>query len=268
MLKSNNNVKYSYGIVCCHKGANGNYEVAMVRKRYTYAYVDFVTANYPQASAPSQAQYLINLFSAMTVDEKIIILSLKFDQIWYHLWLNHAPPRQFFAAKSRFEGEFLADGGERLRALIERSKNARAELLWELPKGHKLAEGEDDISCAIREFAEETGISKRQYRILSATKSLTYSDGDYTYTTKYFFAHTSRGIIPSVSFETKTARGANNINTTIDWGKPRADCGKSRQISEVNDCRWMSMEELRLVDDHNCYAAIARACINYCKKHI
>jgi hypothetical protein len=74
---------------------------------------------------PGCTSSMIALFSAMTSDEKHDIMSLNFRQIWYRIWFNHATNSPtYFAAKVKYETNFVTDGGTRLRSLLCKSSNS------------------------------------------------------------------------------------------------------------------------------------------------
>src|SRR3989344_6225464 len=74
--------KKSIGIACV-RFVNGSFELILVKKRYTYAFVDFVNGKY---SIKNQKQ-MANLFNNMTTAEKIDILRFDFDILWARIWL-------------------------------------------------------------------------------------------------------------------------------------------------------------------------------------
>ena len=78
--------KTSYGIAVGRYNTNKNnqFEILMVRKRYTYYYFSFVFGRYKKYNN----KYLQYMFNNMTVAEKIDILSLKFSNMWYRIWLT------------------------------------------------------------------------------------------------------------------------------------------------------------------------------------
>ena len=211
--------RISLGIACCR--FNGDRaEILVVRKRYTYAYCLFVQGKY---KSDNDAE-LINLFNGMTVEEKLDIQSLNFTQIWYRIWLDSIRARNiYFFAKNKFESTFLADNGIRLKRLI--SKSSHAETIWEIPKGRKNNKNESDIHTAVREFREETGITKKQYRICrGANRTYSYIDDGIRYTNLYYFAYCT-----------------SNINPKIDFRLPD-------QVCEICDIRWMDIEMIKFAD--------------------
>lgn len=228
-------LKESVGVACV-RYLNGFPEILLVRKRFTYSYCVFVNGRYNS----SDNENLIRLFSGMTLEEKINILSLNFDQIWYGIWFNRHD-RDFKHAKSIFDRIFVRDEGARLKRLIAKSKND--ELIWEIPKGRHDNKTESDINCATREFEEETGINKSKYKLwIDGTKSHSYVDGDVRYSNTYFIAYTRNKLDVNVNF--------NNIE----------------QLKEVSAIKWMGLADIKLIDKSGRLAKFVKPIFNYVKK--
>jgi ADP-ribose pyrophosphatase YjhB (NUDIX family) len=161
----------SYGIALMRKSSHNTlnssnkYEFLFIKKRTTYAFITFVKGIYNK----SNDHDVIKLFNNMSIEEKVCIMSLNFSNIWYMSYLKS--PRQmspkelskYESCKSKFEKKFLHDNGAKLMKLLKASKSVSC--IWEMPKGMK-NKNESDINTAIREFYEETNISKNKYRIL------------------------------------------------------------------------------------------------------
>lgn len=228
----------SLGVACCRFNDNRP-EILLVCKRYTYAYNMFVHGKYNS----SDSSALITLFSGMTIDEKHDLLSLNFMQIWYRIWLNSSQKTaNYFIAKNKYESTFVVDNGVRLRRLI--SKATHSNKVWEIPKGRKKNKIEADIHCAVREFQEETGLSKKTYKIFpDATRSYSYIDGGTRYTNVYFLAFAKHNI------------------------EPRIDFSLQDQVEEVSDIRWMDIEDIRRVDETKRLEKFVRPIFNFMKKH-
>ena len=150
--EASKSVRHSIGIACI-RVIDHIPQILLINKRYTYAYSEFVHGRYPY-----DKNYVMELFNRMTNAEKILILSLNFELIWYHIWLNAPKITNYIQAKNRFETSYLQDGGSKLRYIIARSKSINT--LWQIPKGRKRSKNETDLCCAVREFKEETGIEK------------------------------------------------------------------------------------------------------------
>jgi 8-oxo-dGTP pyrophosphatase MutT (NUDIX family) len=222
-------------------------ELLVICKRFTYAFNTFLHGRY----VSHDNEQLIQLFNGMTIDEKQDILSLSFRQMWYRVWLSNTlvpPPAgrrfqtHFYAAKCTFETTFLADGGKRLRQLINASHQSTR--IWEIPKGHRHHRYESDAHCAIREFNEETGMKKHEYRLLPGkTKTHSYVDEGVRYTNTYFIAHSTTRTEPKILFS-------------------QAD-----QVAEISDIRWADMATLRILDPTGRLSDLCRPIFHCVKKH-
>ncbi len=136
------NIKRSYGIICCRKHIKNGFQVILIKKPITYHFCEFISGHYRK----NDEQHLRKLFNNMTYHEKIDILSMKFNNMWYRMYKTNPDQvflqangssisKQYYKKKNKFETSFLQDGGCKLRSLISDSINA--ETLWEIPKGRK-----------------------------------------------------------------------------------------------------------------------------------
>lgn len=68
----------SYGIACVRKNKDtGCYEVLMIKKRHTYAFVEFIRGMYD----PCKDLDLEYMFDSMTITEKSLIQSRSFNTL-------------------------------------------------------------------------------------------------------------------------------------------------------------------------------------------
>ncbi len=215
--------KYSVGIIVCRQCAGEPYRVAVVRKRYTYAFSDFIHGKYSRA-APKGAMALLD---RMTTEELLDVWALDFGQMWYRVWLTAAAGELYAKKRARWEATFIKpDAGAQLRAMVKQARGSNATL-WEIPKGHPET-GEHDIICGVRELKEETGITKKEYRLVpGASCDTTHLDMGVKYVCKFFIAAAS------------TARPLAS--------QPGAARALERR-GEVGEARWMSLAEIRAVD--------------------
>lgn len=242
-------IKHSAGIACMRKNStNQRLEVLLVKKRYTYAFAEFMKGSCFGSNikhGTSSEAKLIELFSEMTMPDKLIILSMDFSAMWYHMWLNNTKTRQYYYLKTRFESTFSIDDGKRLREIMALSSNG--DDLWEIPKGRPNYELEGDIRCAVREFTEETGIDKSNYMLYpELSRKQSYVDKGVKYNTTYYLAFTTR-----YSGET------NSINII-----------NKEQISEVGEIRWMDIDMIRSVDTNHRLENLIRPMFKVMKKKI
>ena len=231
----------SVGIACCRMNG-ARLEMLLVCKRYTYAYSLFINGRYNSRNNDE----IIDLLNRMTIDEKLDILSLNFGQMWYRIWLSTTRGSNFFVAKGKFETAFLTDEGRRIRRLIARSHNS--DRIWEIPKGRKKSKNETEVSCAIREFQEETGVRKEQYMLyVDAWRVASHTSSGVNYICKYYFAWTSH------YFPTHASSGIKFEDTCPE---------------EIVDIKWMSIDEMRLVDNTGRLVNTATPIFNWVKKHV
>lgn len=222
--------KESYGIALCRNNPNKNnkLEILMVKKRYTYYYFNFVMGYYKK----NNRKYLQFMFDNMTFDEKINILSFDYKQMWYKIYLFHIATNKYSKNKNYnklskayikkkciFENNFL-NNKKFLKKLICNAKHAVSP--WEIPKGKRNA-NENDIDCAIREFKEETNVSKDQYNVRLNPITNSFKDENCIYKSVYYIATLQKNIEPSINI------------------------AKIHQISEVKDIKWINMDEIKFL---------------------
>jgi 8-oxo-dGTP pyrophosphatase MutT (NUDIX family) len=268
-------VKKSYGIACCRFNTTAKrYEVLMVRKRYTYGFFSFVFGKYKKNNDAT----IIALLDDMTNQEKLDILSLRFDFLWWRIWLllpgtgeqkdvesptssdwldiykkktvvnfiRTPPPRDkqelYIKKKSRFESMFLRDNGAHLDRLMKQSRQS-VDLLWEIPKGH-IHKGESFLHAAMREFKEETGVSENEYTMLFdvAPFEYSYEYDQITYTDHYYVAVACESIIPHASFMAPT------------------------QLLEIDTVKWICLDELRSLSHNRHTGPAVREIFNLLKR--
>lgn len=220
-------IRKSFGIICCRKN-NNLIEMLMVKKSTTYHFCEFVFGRYKK----NNEAYIKKLFNNMTYHEKMDILSLDFNIIWYRIYKEN--PVKFFyqgnkniwykiylIKKNKFENNFLRDSGNKLKKIISDSCNVDTQ--WEFPKGKRdESKKESDIETAIREFNEETGVEYTKYKILWNSKPYieTFNDLGITYQNIYYFAESVGIWDPLIKFQDKN------------------------QISEISSVKWVSKNDL------------------------
>lgn len=238
-IKKDPIVKHSYGIACCRYNLVAKrMEILMVKKRYTFYFLEFIMGHY----SPNDDVRLLYLFNRMSIDEKIVAESMDFDRMWYHIW-REVPTIEsdsypwFCRCRRKFTLNFVAvsldtsrlAGDLRLKQLL--SQSTSQDCMWEIPKG-KRNPNETELECAIRETAEETGVASSQYRLIGEHIEMQYSNEKVSYANKYFVA------IDCTS----------NISNQYKINRPRVDFAHARQISEIVDVRWISLEEIKFLD--------------------
>jgi 8-oxo-dGTP pyrophosphatase MutT (NUDIX family) len=108
----------------------------------------------------NKPDYLNVLIQNMTQTEQDLIVNNNFDALWCKLWgygVEHHY-NEYPHAKQQFESHNILK-------LVDANKSDYLESEWGFPKGRRIR-CESDIDCAIREFNEETNISRDSYTIL------------------------------------------------------------------------------------------------------
>jgi 8-oxo-dGTP pyrophosphatase MutT (NUDIX family) len=209
--------KKSVGILCRRYNSKRELEIMLVCRRCTYAFDMFMQGSYNT----NNNEEILTLLNSMTTDEKIILLSLDFDIVWYFWWLNGSVrSKHYFELQTKYQ-KIIIDKGIRLRKLIEKSSNGTK--IWEIPKGRREC-GEKMIHGAIREFEEETGMKKADYRFSKKSPiQSSFVDCGIRYTTTYFVAD-------AIKF--------NNIK--VQFSK--------ETLGEICEVRWMTLNEIKTID--------------------
>ena len=156
----------SFGI-CAVKFVESVPHYLLVRRRDSLSYVEFLRGKYK----PDRIAYITLLINGMTVEERGRLLTKPFDTLWYELW-NGQNTRQFRNevdhAKRTFE-QLKAVGdkdGKTLADYIASATGTFTDAEWGFPKGRRALK-ETEQGCALREFAEETGLPIKSIRLVA-----------------------------------------------------------------------------------------------------
>ncbi len=169
--KNINNYKLpiiSYGIIVYTKKEN-TIKYLMIRRKDSVGYIDILRGKYILYFK----KYLQNIINVMTNEEKENLLKKNFKELWDNMWGKNSSIQYRNEEKNAEKKlEFLKLGintnnsNYTLESLIEESNTSWEENEWGFPKGRKNYQ-EKDLYCALREFEEETGISKSKIDIIS-----------------------------------------------------------------------------------------------------
>ena len=236
--------KTSFGIILCRKNfITLRPEVLLVHKRYTYAFAEFVHGRYSRppprnGHAAAALSSVAAILDGMSREELLDIYSLNFSQMWYRIWLSHDNQDLYNKKHARFQSTFMRDdGGATLRSMVLNARGG-GTLMWEVPKGRRLGMREPDITCAMRELREETGVEKDEYRLVPGVRRHTsYISNGVRYTGIYFIAVAnpalSRSTVSTVGFG-----GAGFATTLRDI----------HNLAEISEVRWQDIERIRMLD--------------------
>jgi len=149
-------------------------ELLMIRRKDTFGYIDFVRGKYSVTNR-FQVQKCID---EMTLEEKNRILTLPFSTLWAQLWSRTTSgsykseeaisSKKFEILRAAGVVNIDVSGTETTIALVDMVHNSPTRWIeqeWEFPKGRRNFR-ENDIDCALREFEEETGITRKTIAIV------------------------------------------------------------------------------------------------------
>lgn len=209
----------SLGIILFQK-INNEFEYLMICRKDSLGYIDFLRGKY----LLNDKKYILNLINEMTIKEKQNLITLNFDELWKNLWgerLGLQYKNEEKIARDKFEQlvkgiKLDYDEEFNLLSLIMESNTNWITPEWGFPKGRR-NNREKDLSTAIREFEEETGISRYKINVITnmfPMSEIFMGSNLKSYLHKYYLANIKE----------------KNILTEF-------------QKSEVSDLKWLKLSE-------------------------
>lgn len=176
---------------------NGGIEVLMVQRKDSLRFVEFIRGKYTL----KDPDYIKQLLSHMTPEERDLLTHYTFPQLWNHVW-GTTNPRNYRTDFEQSQQKFneLNQTGILVRLLAE-TTSLWPTPEWGFPKGRRNPY-EADIDCAIRECIEETGLKREQLAIFENMEPLSetfYGDNKVYYSHKYYPALVTAGTEVSMS---------------------------------------------------------------------
>jgi 8-oxo-dGTP pyrophosphatase MutT (NUDIX family) len=179
----------SYGIILLNITLDS---LLMIRRKDSFGYIDFIRGKYTTWNFTQ----LLTIIDEMSLEEKNKIMTLSFDVLWDEMWgelsLQHKSEKHF--SKKKFdnlkEGIIMNDKLVTFNDFVQMSETSWKETEWEFPKGRR-NQKEKEFDCALREFEEETGISKDNITIIENLlpfEEIFIGSNHKSYKHKYFLA--------------------------------------------------------------------------------
>ena len=220
----------SFGIIC-YKIINNKIKYVMIQRKDSLSFMEFVRGKYNA----DDHNYLKQLIEYMTENEKQMILTNNFDQIWNYTWCqsphtNFKQTKEYLDSKAKFEHNI---NNNYLKTLLicKNTKSNDTEQEWGFPKGRKKI-NEADIDCAIREFCEETQLYKDD--ILINKNVIPFQE---------IFFGTNNVLYKHVYYIAKIIK---------DDAKIHIDNSCMEQVREVRALKWFSYDEVLMrIKNHN-----------------
>lgn len=145
---------------------NNELQFLMIRRKDTLGFIDFMRGKY----SIQNKDYIKNMIMQMTNDEKERLKTQTFTELWTGVWGNSNISNQYKNEESVSSEKFallqkgitLKNDSFSLSTIIDEcdSECVWQEQEWGFPKGRRNYQ-EKDYDCALREFSEETGYSRK-----------------------------------------------------------------------------------------------------------
>lgn len=190
----------SYGIIVFRTSIMYDIQYLMIRRKNSFGYIDFIRGKYIQ----NNLEHLQIMFNEMSIEERELIRIHNFETLWKMMWgvqdfsHQHQYKGEELSSQKKFEllknGLPLGDNCEiiTLDNIIDNATTKWMETEWEFPKGRRNFQ-EKDLDCALREFEEETGLSKKNIRIIENVlpfEEMFLGSNHKSYKNKYFLGYT------------------------------------------------------------------------------
>lgn len=211
----------SVGIICFRKFITKN-KYLMICRKDSLGYIEFLRGKYPLYNK----EYIQNLIDEMTIDEKKNLLTKSFDQLWKGLW-GEFIGLQYRGEEKHSRDKFIQikrgikvfnDKSYDLESMISESTTNWETPEWGFPKGRRNYQ-ESDVTCAYREFEEETGFLKDNIDMVSNLQpfeEIFMGSNFKAYKHKYYLAK---------------------------FKEMQENLSNDYQKSEVSDMQWFTIEE-------------------------
>jgi 8-oxo-dGTP pyrophosphatase MutT (NUDIX family) len=170
----------------------------LIKRKDSIAYVEFLRGRYGQLDEP----YICRLLRNMTQSEHERLRTKTFDELWQTLWGERSSIRSH---KNDYDASIkkFMHVKDKLPTLLEENPTKWVEPEWGFPKGRRNPY-ETDMSCAIREFQEETTIKRPDFTVIQNTQSISetfFGSSGVRYCHKYYIAVCKQSVEVQVNKE-------------------------------------------------------------------
>tara|TARA_Y100001970_G_C14183665_1_gene831276 strand:- start:841 stop:1656 length:816 start_codon:yes stop_codon:yes gene_type:complete len=212
----------SIGIICLREN-NNKYEFLCVQRKDSMGYVDILRGKYNLCNNFQ----LGNILTEITKKEYDKLKKYDFKRLWIDLWnINDKKELIQLETNTKTNNEIKLCKLKQTE-IFKKFSPKYTEPEWGFPKGRRNFK-EIDIDCALREFEEETGISKEKIKLINNIYSLEeiFTGSNLkSYKHKYYLAYI-------------------NYEDSLDLS--------NYQQSEIGNIKWFTLEEcLKRFRDYN-----------------
>ena len=143
-------------------------EYLFIRRKDSLGFVDLIRGKYNMKNII----YLQNIIDEMTNNEKNMIRTMSFKDLWVYMWNREDNGRyknEMEHSAKKFEllkkGVYFNDKLIKLDDMVLHSKTKWSYPEWGFPKGRRNYK-ETDLNTSYREFQEETGLNPRELTLI------------------------------------------------------------------------------------------------------
>ena len=196
----------SVGIIVFKK-VNHTFKYLMICRKDSIGYIEFLRGKYPLYNN----DYIQVLIDQMSMEEKKRLLQNEFKILWENLWGDYSSLQyrnEERHSKQKFEQikkgiKIFEDGEYNLDSIIKKSKTSWKTPEWGFPKGRRNYQ-ESDLTCALREFEEETGYSKNTIDIIKNIvpfEEIFMGSNFKSYKHKYYMGSIDSAVVPANDYQ-------------------------------------------------------------------
>jgi len=171
------------GLLTAIERAN-DLQILLIQRRDSLSFIEFIRGKWSK----EDKEYLGRLMRAMTKKEQSKLREMGFEELWTILWGETA--NTYRTDFENAERKYNDLGKENLFSLLDENKAQWEEPEWGFPKGRR-SKNERDLTCAIREFNEETNLTQANFKIISNIEPLVetfFGSNHIHYCHKYYLA--------------------------------------------------------------------------------
>ena len=232
----------SNGIIAFRKNPETKiFEYLLIRRKHTLGFIDFIRGKY----SVYNRYYISNMIFQMTNDEKEMLKTMSFDDIWFNIWekpanFSHYKNEETVSKEKFNQLKHGINGEYTLTDLVNTCLSVWTEPEWGFPKGRRNY-NETDLDCAIREFNEESGFQLSKMNVVNNILPFeeNFCGSNYKmYKHKYYLTY--------MDYESsnKIASLSNEISD-IKW-KPYTECYTSIRPYNLEKKRMLSNIDILL----------------------
>ena len=196
----------SIGVIAFNNDDKNNIKYLMIQRKDSLGFVDFMRGKYNLYNP----NYIQNLIDLMTNKEKNNLLNKTFEDLWYNLWgdyVGHQYKNEAKFSKDKFnilkKGYYINNTHYCLQMFIKNSNTHWEYPEWGFAKGRRNYQ-ENDLSCALREFQEETGYNYNNLLLIKNILPIEeiYTGSNYkSYKHKYYIGYLQMNNIANLNFQ-------------------------------------------------------------------